>query len=92
MASVAFEVEVCTDCLFAIEYGAQSVFDNDLEISAERVREISEGIQDLSEQGHVALYSAADGEFEPPFSWYPCQCCHSPLGGDRHPIVGLTSG
>lgn len=26
---------------------------------------------------------------EPHFSWHPCECCGSGLGGDRHPAHGV---
>jgi len=29
---------------------------------------------------------------EPYFSWSPCECCGSHLGGDRHPAHGLIKG
>lgn len=29
---------------------------------------------------------------EPSFSWSPCECCGSSLGGDRHPAHGLIDG
>ena len=29
---------------------------------------------------------------EPSFSWSPCECCGSHLGGDRHPAHGFYQG
>ncbi len=29
---------------------------------------------------------------EPHFSWQPCECCGSNLGGERHPAHGLIDG
>lgn len=29
---------------------------------------------------------------EPSFSWSPCECCGSPLGGDRHKAHGIIQG
>ena len=42
----------------------------------------SEGLQNLS---------IVEGFEEPYFSWSPCDCCGSPLGGDRYDCNGYNS-
>jgi len=37
----------------------------------------------------VRLYYGDDDQ-QDPFSWEPCECCGSPLGGSRHELVILA--
>ena len=63
------ELRVCTDCILAI--GGEIPEDADLPA-------IAAGIERISKEGAL-LAGDEDG-----FSWSPCECCQSPLGGDRH--------
>jgi hypothetical protein len=57
----------------------------------------SSGIDDLAREKEVraAVYGRDDGGYwvagdeELGFSWEPCDCCRSPLGGDRHSAAVL---
>lgn len=57
----------------------------------------SEGIQFLSTScvGYLdPEYDSESEEFqegEPWFSWHSCECCKSPLGGDREYLYGRNS-
>lgn len=34
------------------------------------------------------IYNLSPTAKEPYFSWSPCECCGSPLGGDRYDFLG----
>lgn len=38
----------------------------------------------------VGIYNLSPAAKEPYFSWSPCECCGSALGGDRYDFVGIT--
>ncbi len=71
---LADDCSVCVDCLMVI------------------ANDDSRGIEDAAREKVVraAVYGRKDGGYwtagndELGFSWQPCDCCNSPLGGDRH--------
>ena len=47
---------------------------------------------DLSEDEIKALFETGDLCDEGSFSWYPCDCCGSNLGGNRYSAHGFLNG
>ena len=71
------DLSVCTDCLFYIANG-------DLPDDPKRAREVEHGV---ASQGGYVCPGESDGDEH--FSWRPCHCCGSKLGGNRHPAIVL---
>lgn len=72
---------VCSDCLYAIVFDDLSPllqFYSEDEASRREV-EIRSGLQRAG--GRVEL---GDADRQEDFSWSPCDCCGSTLGGARH--------
>lgn len=40
----------------------------------------------------IDVLDEVDPDSEPSFSWGPCDCCGSHLGGDRFDMLGFNSG
>ena len=78
-----YNLLVCQDCLMIIANDDASGMDDETE---DRVRD---GIKDWAEEGIQLV--PGDSENDHDFSWQPCECCNSPLGGSRHAVVGLQS-
>lgn len=80
------EIMACQDCLFVAEYGNEhwDVLISDLgeEIGTTRYEEITHSLEALGESVH-----AGDPEKAEEFSWNPCECCGSTLGGSRYELV-----
>lgn len=77
MATVTHELKVCTDCLFFIANG-------DLPENEHDATRVVAGVESFA-PGYVTPSGEGEGEF----SWRPCDCCGSKLGGDRHDAVVL---
>jgi hypothetical protein len=80
---------VCVDCLMVIANGDYTGLDyhttpNSPDHGTMRAREIDDGLDSI--KGYVC---AGDSENDNEFSWYPCHCCGSKLGGSRHHCVVL---
>ncbi len=69
---------VCVDCLMCIANG------DDSGMSKERAEEGWQAIEREQAQGDQLV--AGDGEADHEFSWSPCDCCSSRLGGSRHEV------
>jgi len=83
MASIVRELSVCTDCIFFIANGDLPENEKD----AERVTDaVSEWCR-KHDSAHMVASSNSDDEAE--FSWRPCECCLSHLGGSRHSAILL---
>lgn len=52
--------------------------------------EYEESVRAFFEKEGLNCLSAIDNEPEPYFSWQPCDCCGSPLGGDREECHGYN--
>lgn len=80
---------VCHDCLFVALYGNEhwDVLISSLgeEVGTKRYEEISHSLESLGESVH-----AGDPENDETFSWSPCECCGSTLGGSRHELVDIS--
>ena len=80
MFKAVHEISACTDCLLYVANG-DVPYDN------------SDGWSES------AIYSrwptdqfdlaCGDNEHNDEFSWQPCECCGSRLGGSRHSLVAL---
>lgn len=73
----------CCDCIMAIENGDYSGMD------LSREAEVRAGVLALKDRGYPTSDCAEDCEGR--FSWQPCDCCKSPLGGNRHPVAILSN-
>lgn len=71
---LTLEQLVCVDCLFGITYDDYTAIDDDTR--AAEVRAAVSAFGDASPTGN-----------EIDFSWTPCDCCRSRLGGSRHGFV-----
>jgi len=72
------EIWLCVDCMFAEVNGE---FPED----EERAKEIEEGFKRLEAQGiFYPDFSNDEGDGYDEFSWAPCDCCGSDLGGSRY--------
>lgn len=80
MATVTHELKVCSDCLFFIANGDLPSDEND-------AARVVKGVESFA-PGYVAAGSS-ESDVEGSFSWRPCDCCGSKLGGDRHDAVVL---
>lgn len=67
-------IAVCVDCYMAVANG-------DLPDNSQRAQEVLAAVKELGPH-------AVPG-YELGFSWYPCACCLSHLGGDRHEVIIL---
>lgn len=72
----------CDDCMIA------ACNDDYSGMNDERAREVSAS---LSEMGHhlVPSFDSDSGDGVEEFSWSPCDCCGSKLGGGRHSFAIL---
>ena len=73
------DLSICTDCLMA------AVNDEWPEDEA-RATEVREGFAELAREGMSAPIHNGDDEH---FSWSPCDCCRTSLGGERHDAVSF---
>lgn len=71
MAVVTHELSVCVDCLFFIANG-------DLPDDEKDAARVVAGVESFA-PGYVVAGDETDE-----FSWRPCECCGSKLGGSRH--------
>ena len=83
MVQVIDELEICTDCMFAVEYGCYSEHEQcfNREEFDKRQAEIDKAIESVDGQ----IVNNTPEDFEAGFSWTPCELCGSTLGGDRYP-------
>jgi hypothetical protein len=68
-------IMLCEECYFATEIG-------DMPEDAERAAEVEAGMVRTLPKG--AWLSSGDSDNREDFSWAPCECCGSRLGGSRH--------
>lgn len=74
------KLKVCYDCYHVNANG----FDG-LELSEERIQEISEGLSEF--EGPYLLHNLYDEPHFVPPGVVPCGVCYSPLGGDRFTLL-----
>jgi hypothetical protein len=74
---VTYEGECCVDCLLFLANG-----DDDSGVSARIAN-----IWTPDEMAHMVVTSSEETDEE--FSWRPCECCESELGGSRHGFAVL---
>ena len=76
-------IMLCTDCMFVAVNGDASgleyQYGNDTESRNKRLAEIVAGLDRLGPHLVPSWGDDSDGNF----SWRPCACCESRLGGDR---------
>jgi hypothetical protein len=84
MATIDYEGECCVDCLVYIANG-----DTPPEMNEEDTVAWLDGIWRRHPTGH--LVPTCEEDCEGHFSWRPCDCCGSNLGGDRHPFAVLDA-
>lgn len=98
MEIIQDDIWLCADCMFAAVNGDYSGIayyydpDEDEEKYAQRIREIQEGLRLLGPGLVPDLDPHPGDEFdcgEREFSWRPCDCCGSSLGGSRYRFVIL---
>lgn len=71
------DVWLCDDCMFAHCNG-------DSPEDATRDAEVTAGFERIAAEGlDLALNDGPDGLGQDDFSWSPCRCCRSRLGGAR---------
>lgn len=79
------EYSVCADCYVFAAYG---MVGEDLDDYETRQGEVERAFNALLHgAGPDAQLTTGDGETE--FSWEPCECCGSHLGGSRHTALIL---
>lgn len=73
------EIWLCVECMYADVNG-------ELPEDGERAREIEEGFKRLRSEGDVFPNFGGEDEYDgyDEFSWAPCDCCGSDLGGSRY--------
>lgn len=77
---------VCTDCIMIIANDDASSFDYHYGDEAdERETDVREAINEV--EGHIV---PGDEDKDQDFSWNPCHCCGSTLGGSRHHCTVLS--
>lgn len=89
-------LKLCDDCTIAAVNGDFTGLDyhysggDDPEGEAcKRQAEIVAGLERLGALGHLVCESTEDDDDGPGFSWSPCACCESRLGGNRTMFVIL---
>jgi hypothetical protein len=80
MVEVVSELMACQDCLLYVANG--DVPEDGRDIEADIQAEIG------APSGRLAC---GDSDKDDEFSWRPCECCGSPLGGSRHHLVLLSA-
>lgn len=76
MARVQYTLMACTDCL---QYVANGEVAEGGQWSPEAVSEVMGGDE--------RWLCCGDSEIDDEFSWSPCECCGSHLGGSRHELA-----
>ena len=69
---------VCEDCW--------AVYNDWHGLEPEELEPIERALLDLTPVNGLLV----PGEGDPEFSWCPCECCGSHLGGDRHELIAVT--
>jgi hypothetical protein len=86
-------IKLCGDCTVAAVNGDFSGLDyyytSGNGEAAKRQAEIEAGLERL---GPHLVCATTEGEHEPYFSWSPCDCCNTHLGGDRFDFAILGEG
>lgn len=67
-------IMVCIDCLNYIEFGDEAEVDIAVKQAVEKLHDVG---------------APVPGCVNKEFSWSPCECCRSRLGGSRHEIAIL---
>lgn len=100
MEIIRDDIQLCTDCLFVAVNGDYSGIDEHYgkgehpgrgelrEGAKERAAEIDAGLARLG-PNLVPHFDSETGEGIDEFSWRPCGCCGSNLGGSRHRFAVL---
>jgi len=85
---VVSELMACMDCMLYVANG---------DIPDDYSPDSTESLPELI-QAHLGLTSSpqqylvcGDSEHDDEFSWRPCECCGSRLGGSRHALAILES-
>jgi hypothetical protein len=81
------DYEVCTDCYLYAMTGDATAFDGAYcePEASERLAAVEAGLDAITEELPIGHFAIVDGE-ESWFSWSRCECCASPLGGDRQTL------
>lgn len=100
MQVVIDDLQLCTDCLFVAVNGDYSGIDEhygkgeapgrgELRPGAkERAAEVDDGLKRLG-PNLVPDFDTETGDGINEFSWRPCSCCRTSLGGSRHRFAVL---
>ena len=81
MVTVKKSLSVCKDCFDLVAFGNESL--DYIEPSA--AEKCKAGLEALYPEGYVTT-----GDEDYGFSYSPCQCCKSRLGGDRHELLVMS--
>jgi len=79
---VRFEGECCEDCILLLANGECGT-PEESDAHMQKIRNI------WSEDEVRGMVASCDEDCEGPFSWSPCECCESALGGSRHKFAVL---
>lgn len=71
------DIWLCEECMF-FEVNGELPEDDD------RAKEIEEGLAKLGRVSSNFGSSEDEEDGYREFSWSPCDCCHTPLGGSRY--------
>lgn len=86
MRLIADSLWLCIDCTIAEVNGDYSGMEDE-----ERAREVREALARVQERGSLAPnWDSEEGTGIRDFSWNPCDCCGSHLGGSRHRFAILA--
>lgn len=80
---VKFELMGCCDCLLLVANGEVPHDDNG---------ELEAGMRATLKPDEIHHLCCGDSDKDDEFSWSPCECCGSRLGGSRHHMVVLEEG
>ena len=82
-----FEMAVCTDCLFAVEYGVYT-----LEVDEVTRESIALALSENAADGYTLVSGGIDRDVtdEGHFSWSECELCGDGLGGTRYLVTAVT--
>lgn len=73
-------IQVCTDCLMVIANNDFSGVEDHV-----RIAEVVAGICDWADEGYILV----PGDDSDAFSRQRCECCKTPMAGERHDVTAL---
>jgi len=74
--------DVCTECLYASEYGVTTV-DGEWFVEGSDIPADCEPLSKISTTAHICSTTGPHGYASGGFSWRSCEGCGSRLGGER---------